>query len=82
MKLILTGCTGFIGGEVLSQCLRNPYISTIVTLSRRKLSDAVTNDPKVKAIVVEDFNTYTKSTLKDLAGADACIWLAPFALPH
>ncbi|KAH7323710.1 hypothetical protein BKA65DRAFT_73476 [Rhexocercosporidium sp. MPI-PUGE-AT-0058] len=74
MKLILTGCTGFIGGEVLFQALRNPAISSIITLSRRKLADSIINNAKVTSIVVEDFKTYPESTLKVLTGADACIW--------
>lgn len=74
MKIILTGCTGFIGGEVLSQCLRNSSVTSVVTLSRRKLPESISGNGKLKTVIVEDFNVYTDSTLKELAGADACIW--------
>ena len=74
MKLILTGCTGFIGREVLSQCLRNPAITSVVAISRRSLPDAVIKDPKLQVVVMKDFNTYSDSVVKDMAGADAAIW--------
>ncbi|PMD48414.1 hypothetical protein L207DRAFT_627146 [Hyaloscypha variabilis F] len=74
MKFILTGCTGFIGSEVLSQCLRNPTITSVVALSRRKLPDSVANDPKLKLVIMKDFNLYSESALKEISGADACIW--------
>lgn len=73
MKIILTGCTGFIGSEVLSQCIRNPSISSIIALSRRSLPETA-NDPKLKTIIMKDFNSYPDSVLEDLSGADACIW--------
>lgn len=74
MKFILTGCTGFIGNEVLPQCLRNTTITSVVALSRRKLPDSVSNDPKLKVIIMEDFKSYSELVLKELAGADECIW--------
>jgi hypothetical protein len=74
MKLILTGCTGFIGSEVLSQCLRNPTIISVVALSRRILPDSVSNDPKLQVVIMKDFNSYSDLVLKELAGANACIW--------
>jgi uncharacterized protein YbjT (DUF2867 family) len=74
MKFILTGCTGFIGSEVLSQCLLNPTITSIIALSRRPLPDAVTRNPKVEVVVMKDFNSYPDSVLKQILGADACIW--------
>lgn len=71
MKLILTGSTGFIGAEVLRQCLNNPSISSIIALSRRPLP---VTDPKLKTVIVEDFTNYSPSVLKELEGAEACIW--------
>lgn len=81
MKFVLTGCTGFIGGEVLAQCLRNPAITSIIALSRRNLPDAVTKDPKLQVVVMEDFNSYPDSVLKGLSGANACIWCFPIFRP-
>ncbi|KUJ20472.1 uncharacterized protein LY89DRAFT_715861 [Mollisia scopiformis] len=74
MKLILTGCTGFIGGEILSQCLRNPAITSVAALSRRNLPEALTKDPKLNVVIMKDFNSYPDSILTELSGADACIW--------
>ena len=73
MKIILTGSTGFIGGEVLAQCLKNPAITFIVVLSRRELSKEI-SDPRLKVIIMKSFTQYPDSVLEELAGADACIW--------
>lgn len=72
MKIILTGATGFIGAEVLQQCLANPAIDSIVSLSRRPL-DAIA-DPKLKVVVLKDFTVYDEEVMKALEGAEACIW--------
>lgn len=73
MQVILTGSTGFIGKEVLDQCLRNPEITSIIALSRRDLPEEITN-PKLSVIIVKDFNSYPDSILDQLKNADACIW--------
>ena len=73
MKFILTGATGFIGGEVLRQCLASPSVTSIVVLSRRNLPTA-SSSPKLKVIIMEDFTVYPDSVVKELAGAEACIW--------
>ncbi|KAH6678659.1 hypothetical protein B0J14DRAFT_535209 [Halenospora varia] len=74
MKVILTGSTGFIGLEVLSQYLRIPSITSIVVLSRRELPKETSSNPKLQTIVMRDFNSYPKPIMRQLAGADACIW--------
>lgn len=75
MKIILAGATGFIGSEVLTQCLRNPAIDSIVVLSRRPLSDTISADAsKVEVIVMKDFKVYPDEVVKQMEGADACIW--------
>ncbi|KAF5861520.1 hypothetical protein ETB97_012846 [Aspergillus alliaceus] len=55
MKVILTGSTGFIGCEVLKQCLQNPSITSIVAFSRRDLPPTVTHHPKTlgKAVMTD-----------------------------
>ena len=79
MKIILTGSTGFIGGEVLAQCLKNPAITSAVVLSRRELSKEI-SDPRLKVIIMKSFTQYPDSVLKELAGADACIWYVNLVL--
>ncbi|KAL9048469.1 MAG: hypothetical protein Q9162_007706 [Coniocarpon cinnabarinum] len=39
MKLVVTGSTGFIGGEVLAQALTHPDVDAVISLTRREVSD-------------------------------------------
>lgn len=73
MKIILTGATGFVGGEALKCAVDHPAISDVVVLTRRDLSAEQKASPKVKAIVLPDFEKYD-DVLEQLAGAEACIW--------
>lgn len=45
MKVILSGATGFIGGEVLRQALADPAIKSLTCITRRALPDPVTSNP-------------------------------------
>lgn len=76
MKVILLGSTGFIGKQVLSQCLQHPAITSLIALSRRDLPEAAAAaaNPKLTVIIIEDFKWYPDSVLERLKGADACIW--------
>jgi uncharacterized protein YbjT (DUF2867 family) len=74
MKIILTGATGMIGGEVLIQCLQHPAISSVIVLSRRELPASIVKDPKLRVIILDDFMIYPQHILQDLDGAEACIW--------
>lgn len=74
MKVILTGPTGFIGSEVLTQCRSDKRITKIVALTRRPLDVEVEKDSKVLVVEMKDFKFYSDETLKKLEGADACIW--------
>lgn len=74
MKVILTGSTGFIGREVLEQCLQNTRISSIIALSRRDFPPALTRNPKLKVLVIKDFLSYPPPELQEMQGAEACIW--------
>jgi hypothetical protein len=74
MKVILTGVTGFIGSEVLTQCLCDPTITSVVALSRRPLLADITKDPKVSVVIMEDFTVYSEEVISKMEGADACIW--------
>jgi uncharacterized protein YbjT (DUF2867 family) len=81
MKVILTGSTGFVGREVLEQCLKNSSITSMIALSRRELPPSVVDNPKLKTAIVEDYLSYPDSLLQDIKGADACIWYLPPRLP-
>ena len=69
MKIILTGATGFVGGEVLAQALKDSSVEMVTALTRRPLGIA---NPKLKEIVPENFTDY--SHIAEYLHADACIW--------
>ena len=70
MKIILTGATGFVGGEVLSERAARPEVTEITCLSRRPLPAS----RKTTTILHDDFATYDEALASRLAGHDACIW--------
>lgn len=78
MKIILTGATGFIGQEVLRQCMGDNRITSLYILVRRNftLPSIQGQNPTQtrKVIVVEDFEHYPASVLEELAGTEGCIW--------
>jgi uncharacterized protein YbjT (DUF2867 family) len=73
MKVILFGSTGFIGKEVLNECLRNPAIISVIALSRRKIPGAGGNS-KLTEVIIDNFKLYPDSVLEQLKGSNACIW--------
>jgi uncharacterized protein YbjT (DUF2867 family) len=68
MRLILTGATGFAGGEVLRQALADASVSQVAVLARRPSGAA---HPKLREIILSDFLDYSSV---DLRGYDACVW--------
>lgn len=76
MKVIITGATGFIGTEVLRQCLLHPSITSVVTLVRRLIPDL--ESVKLKQVIMkdDDFLTYPEHVMDEIRGAHACIWYA------
>lgn len=78
MKVIITGATGFIGQEVLKQCIANPSVASVVVLSRRQPPAPEAAHPKVKVMVLEDFASYSSAVLSEFQGAHACIWYATY----
>lgn len=73
MKVVVSGSTGFIGGEVLAQCLNHPSITSVLVLTRRDIG-ALAEHPKVKVITVQDFTSYDDATIKELQTAEAALW--------
>ncbi|KAL4868463.1 hypothetical protein BDV12DRAFT_185968 [Aspergillus spectabilis] len=74
MKIIVAGATGYIGQELLSQCLAHKSITSIIALSRRDLG--ITN-PRLRVHIMkdEDFLSYSDpALLEELKGASACLW--------
>jgi len=74
MKVILSGATGFIGREVLNQALAHPAITSLVCITRKALPETARSNPKLKAIILTDFLSYTPEILSQLEGAESCIW--------
>jgi nucleoside-diphosphate-sugar epimerase len=74
MKVIIAGATGFVGQEVLSQCLAHPSITSIVALCRCELP--ITHAKlHVHRMKDEDFLSYSDPQLSaSLQSVDACIW--------
>jgi nucleoside-diphosphate-sugar epimerase len=68
MKIIVTGATGFSGGEVLRQALADAEIEEVAVLTRRLTG---IRHPKLKEILCKDFLDYSGVELR---GYDACIW--------
>ena len=71
MKVILTGGTGFVGGEVLAQLLAHPGVDGVACLVRRPLEGT---HPKLVTLLHEDFTTYSDKVLGTLAGYGSCLW--------
>jgi nucleoside-diphosphate-sugar epimerase len=79
MKIIVAGSTGFVATEVIRQALSIPTITSVVALARRTTAVPQNVGPsadasKLKSVVCDDFENYTETVKKELAGADACIW--------
>lgn len=72
MKIILTGATGMVGEGVLLECLENPAVSEILSVSRKPSGK---RHAKLKEYVIPDF---LKIDLSDdnLKGYDACFFCA------
>lgn len=77
MHVILTGATGLIGSGVLAQMLAHMKsggpITRVSILSRSPVPMA---EGKANVVVIRhaDFKNYPPEVLKELSGAEACIW--------
>ncbi|KAI0376393.1 hypothetical protein F5Y04DRAFT_266448 [Hypomontagnella monticulosa] len=74
MKIIITGATGFVGGEVVRQAIADPRISHAFVLTRKPLPDEFSKNEKVTVIEHKDFSSYPPELLEQLTGAEGCIW--------
>ncbi|RZK48783.1 MAG: epimerase [Pedobacter sp.] len=72
MKVIITGATGMIGEGVLLYCLKDPSITSILSVSRKSTG---IQDPKLAEYLVPDFVNlqFPDATL---SGYDACFFCA------
>ncbi|KAI8714098.1 hypothetical protein NCS52_01129100 [Fusarium sp. LHS14.1] len=74
MKVLIVGASGMIGGEALLQCLANPQITTVVAFVRRELPSDLSNNPKLKSVIVKDFSKWPGDLLLAHADAVGMIW--------
>ncbi len=72
MKIIITGATGMIGEGVLLECLNNPKITEILSVSRKPSGKT---HAKLKEYLVADFLSISENDEK-LSGYDACFFCA------
>ena len=72
------GSTGYIGREVLSQCLFSPSITSITAISRR---DPGLTDAKLTTILHDDFSQYPPTILSQIQDAQACIYCLGTNIP-
>lgn len=72
MKVIITGTTGMVGEGVLLECLANPAITEILSVSRKPIHN---KHPKLKEYIVPDFTTL-KENDESLQGYEACFFCA------
>ncbi|KAK4548439.1 hypothetical protein LTR36_009349 [Oleoguttula mirabilis] len=79
MKIVLAGSTGFIGKEILDQCVAHNYIEQIFCLTRKPLDQSYFKGKrghKVTEIIHDNYEEYPDSLLRRLRdeGVDGCIW--------
>jgi hypothetical protein len=72
MKIIITGSTGMIGEGVLLECLADPRITEVLSVSRKPTGK---KHHKLKEYIVPDFLSL-KENDEQLTGYDACFYCA------
>ncbi|MEY8759707.1 NAD-dependent epimerase/dehydratase family protein [Chryseobacterium tongliaoense] len=72
IKVILTGATGMVGEGVLMECLENPDVSEILSVSRKPSGK---KHAKLKEYIVSDFLSISIDD-DHLKGYDACFFCA------
>ncbi|KAK5994283.1 hypothetical protein PT974_04755 [Cladobotryum mycophilum] len=74
MKVIITGATGLVGSSLLHDCISNSEITHIFALTRKPLSQELAASQKLTVIIHDEFLDYPPELLKQLVGAEACLW--------
>jgi len=72
MRVIITGSTGMVGEGVLLECLANPQVEHVLSVSRRPCGHV---HPKLSELLVADFRELT-AVESQLTGYDACFYCA------
>lgn len=72
MKVILTGTTGMVGEGVLLECLANPAVEKVLSVSRKPCGH---QHPKLEECLIPDFRDLGAAEAQ-FAGYDACFYCA------
>lgn len=72
MKVIITGTTGMVGEGVLLECLQNPEVTEVLSVSRNPIG---ISHRKLKELIIPDFSKLPEND-KRLTGYDACFYCA------
>ncbi|MGE5480691.1 MAG: NAD-dependent epimerase/dehydratase family protein [Chloroflexota bacterium] len=72
IKVIITGTTGMVGEGVLMECLSNPDVAGVLSVSRRAPG---VRHPKLTELIMPDFSKAEKYS-DQLKGFDACFFCA------
>jgi uncharacterized protein YbjT (DUF2867 family) len=70
VNVLIFGATGMVGDGVLHECLADPRVSTVLTVTRSKLS---VSNPKIREIRRTDFFDFSDMAA-ELARVDACFF--------
>lgn len=75
-KIVLAGATGFIGSEILEQCLTTRSITHIYCLTRRPLAEHLSTHPKVTQVLHDNFDDLPDHLFERFRGwgVGGCIW--------
>ncbi|WP_261511188.1 NAD-dependent epimerase/dehydratase family protein [Chryseobacterium paludis] len=72
IKIIITGATGMVGEGVLMECLENPSVSEVLSVSRKPSGK---KHAKLKEYIISDFLSINSND-ENLKGYDACFFCA------
>jgi uncharacterized protein YbjT (DUF2867 family) len=72
MRIILTGVTGMVGEGVLLECLDDPAVEKVLSISRKPVAHT---NPKLEQLLVPDFKNLS-AVEAQLTGYDACFYCA------
>jgi nucleoside-diphosphate-sugar epimerase len=78
MKVIVTGSTGYIGREILLQCLSCSLITSVVAISRRNPGIV---HAKLSIVLHDNFSCYPSTILSQIQDAQACIYCLGTNIP-
>lgn len=70
MRVILFGATGMIGQGVMRECLLDPGVTEVLSVSRRPCG---AQHAKLRELIHADFTNF-EAVASQFAGFDACFW--------